>query len=60
MKARHRDSARKPEVCAHPDCTCELGDDRIEYRGKSYCCRECAQGSGCDHADCLCGVTRRG
>ena len=55
MTERNRESARTPEVCAHPDCICEIGAGAVVLKGKNYCSEGCAKGYGCNHADCLCG-----
>lgn len=43
--------------CAHGGCKC-LNDPALEvtHEGKTYCSERCADGRGCDHHDCNCGV----
>jgi hypothetical protein len=43
-------------TCAFKPCDCELTSDQIVRRdGTEYCSERCADGRGCDHADCNCG-----
>ena len=57
MKAKGRESERKPEVCAYRDCVCEIDADAVKFKGKNYCSQACAHGHGCDHDVCRCGVS---
>ena len=44
--------------CAHPKCSCPVtdNDDAVKVGGKQYCSEDCAEGAGCDHEGCRCGV----
>jgi hypothetical protein len=42
--------------CAFDACKCDLSAESIvRQAGKAYCSQRCADGRGCDHADCNCG-----
>jgi hypothetical protein len=43
--------------CAHAQCKCSNDSElAVTYEGKTYCSERCADGRGCDHHDCNCGV----
>jgi hypothetical protein len=45
-----------PQTCAFETCDCKLsGEQVISREGKQYCSERCADGRGCDHAECNCG-----
>jgi hypothetical protein len=45
-----------PTTCAFDPCECALASEQTVRRdGAEYCSERCADGRGCDHADCNCG-----
>jgi hypothetical protein len=44
------------QSCAFEACKCEpTGETMVRKDGAAYCSERCADGRGCDHADCNCG-----
>lgn len=42
--------------CAAESCVCQLERAQaVSREGLLYCSERCAEGRGCDHADCNCG-----
>lgn len=42
--------------CAFESCHCACGPETTVRRaGAQYCSERCADGRGCDHAECNCG-----
>jgi hypothetical protein len=47
------------ETCDHPGCGCALDKCSVTHGDRTFCSGDCADGTGCEHADCKCGRTRR-
>jgi len=48
----------KSTECAYESCFCPAdGEDVVEVGGKQYCSQGCADGDGCEHAECDCATT---
>jgi hypothetical protein len=44
-------------TCAHQGCVCVIPRDQALQRDRQYfCSEECAEGAGCDHNGCSCGI----
>ncbi len=45
-------------TCAHDSCGCRKSShDGVVVNGQWFCSSACAEGRGCEHADCRCGAT---
>ena len=43
--------------CAHARCKCSIDSAlAVAHDAKTYCSERCADGRGCDHHGCNCGV----
>ena len=44
------------EICAHPDCDCEVEvGEGVSKQGKNYCSEFCASSEGASLEECQCG-----
>lgn len=51
--------ATTTKTCAHQGCDCRNDQYGGVEKGESWFCSEgCAEGSGCDHANCHCSSVR--
>src|ERR1700759_1963297 len=52
----HESAMSESTECAYKPCTCDVQTaTAISANGKRFCSERCAEGRGCDHADCNCG-----
>jgi hypothetical protein len=43
------------DTCSHPGCDCTLEACSVSRGDRSWCCADCADGTGCEHEGCTCG-----